>query len=547
MILPLASFTRVDQVASFERVGSASLRTIGATHARVLAFVAWLTGQQTADAALQPEHDELYLEFSRKHRVAGRVVERLLQSARAEKHPRLFQLLSEDFCRDIAQQQGTRAAALAFFRSLGPLDRDFIVVKGAALFHATGNPFRIRRSNDTDMLVPDPTRLQSLVGHAGIEEYKVPVLHEEVNLLYAGFKYDVHRHFPVWRQHGSSVDVTALPAQGHIRHQSNVSISRLGYEEIRAESRVDARAQGIRLHHPGATLAAFLQVVHFHRDLIRLFVGWTYTRTRISLQELLDIRELVADPDFDSVLFRSLVEHHGAREQARACASYLLAIVGDGALLDVLRETPAFTHLDEPAAFRAELWHGFSFEFRLSPAHLLLEPFAAPQAAAQLLPNALKRGATGHFALDDDSSRLHLHGQVSAFELTIRESETLDIELLFAAPTEGEARLAAFVSWGLHSLHFNFEDPDVRRRQSLTRGAEVLSCAHEQDGMAHRVALKLRVPTHPGGATGEPVAGILAAGLLHEGGGLEHGVLLAFSSASTGRRGPTPAPLEPTS
>jgi hypothetical protein len=506
--------------------------TLPAIDPHLRSFIRWVTTDTQTAEPPPVEHSELYATFAAKHRINGRTVARLLQCGLETTHEALFTLLARATCADIAYQQGARAAAIQFFQSVTDVATDYLILKGPTLFHASRNPFKIRRSGDVDLLIAQPQRALVLAERPGFKVFKVPVLHEEVNLLYKGQKYDFHKHFPIWRRTGVFTPPRARSNgfRHHTQHTANISIAEIGYEEIVANSDCNFQSGGIRVFHPRPTMAAFLQVVHLYRDIIRLFIGWTYFRSRILLQELLDLRDLTAHHDFEAARFRELIERYGAQEQARVCASFLGAVLDDGVLLEVLGQAPLFSGLEQPVAFQADIWHGFSFEFAISPAELLTAPFATPSAVRHVAHCYLNRESgdvAARFSLEDGQSPFHINGDVQQFELSVDGDEDVELSLSYSAPSTQQAALNAYVSWGASCIHLNFECVDARRRVSASRGLSVTGHTHERSGTTHRVTLRFRVLASGDYRRGAlPV--VVATGNLRDDGYLENGVMLAF-------------------
>lgn len=504
---------------------------------RLLELVHWLS--RRTDANLRAEHVDDYAALALKHRVVGRVIERALSSDDQRDHGRLLEKLQPEFLRIVLQYRNRQAAASSFFASLPAQVTELLVLKGTNLFQINRNPFLLRASDDTDVLLAEPVSAHTLFAIAGVEERKVPVSHEEVNLIYRGFKYDFHKHFPVWRDNQAAVDVETIGDAGITQHESSLEIRAMPFGALRRGALVGKERAVPRPLYPGPAAGAFVQIVHFYRDLIRLFVGWTYFRSRITVQEIQDIADFVKDEDFDSGAFRALVREYRAESQARLAGSYVQALLNDPGLLRVLGEEPLFLDPTTPTEFAANIWYGFAFKFRVPPLRLLSDPFAAPDAIRLLKPNRVsaRSGAPTKIDLSTPGIRLHRNGSVAQFELDLRVTGTVRIGLSFeaghleAVATE-PANFNAFVSWGTSCFHCDPENADTRRRTTLSESLELRELTHTHEGR-HRHTLQLefrplKMTEH------DPVPLAIGLGLLQENGNLLSGILIAFEISQKG-------------
>ncbi len=496
-----------------------------------LTLVSWLSSNEIPQKPLSRTFYELYQKIALEHRVIGRILDRLLAKGESGEAFPLYQELASQQCQIIGQQRQIEAAVLRLLSQMSEITKEFTIVKGLSIYYATQNPFLIYSSGDRDILIRYPSLALDLLHRPGIGDYKPPVQHEEVNILFEGcFYFDFHKHFPVWLRVGSYHSVQTNWNLGlEIKHQGNIIIKEIDYDDIRAHSLPQIISGEINIRYPRPAAAAFVQIVHFYRDLIRIFIPSLRRRPRVRLQELLDIRDLVSDRNFDVEYFKYLTEKYEARQQVHICASYIWAFFQDSVLLDVLAESPLFNYIDEPAELIADVWHGFTFSFTQSPAYLLFCPFVAPTIVSEIPSNTLQKYSPGEvyrLMLGDGQSIVHTHGNINNFSVELRIHEFVEIDASFSADAKTSAPLCSFVCIGLQYFHFNFGATEARHRYAISEGSELLQESHTVNNGIHHVKLCLSFDPHQ--QDNNEIRSLFCFGALRPNGYLDHGAMVSI-------------------
>lgn len=500
--------------------------------ASVLAMIDWIRTGRLRSNDGRPEYASAIEDCAVNHRVVGRLVQRMLEEQDACGEDQPIGSLARRQCAIQQQQVHIERVLEDLFSKIRPLASECVVIKGITLYLLTRNPFHIRDTGDRDLLLPNPKLSIALAQKLSLDEYKPPVQHEEINVIFKGESFDFHKHFPVWRQTGQAVETLAFSSRSRIEHTGNTVISTIGYDEIKRHSTPRTILGDFDVLVPGPTMAAFIQIVHLFRDFVRLSVISLQYRPRIRLQELLDISDMVNHPDFDGEAFRALLNTYGAWEQAQFCGSFILSCSGDPRLLQVAEVEPLFDRLDERRAFVLDAWHGFSFVFSREPWEFLLEDQMAPHIVGELGPNRVATFSEPNtVGLDDDGAIIHTHGAVSVFSVTTSIGEEIRVNIEFAGEQMGAGALCAFICVGMQFFHIKVTTADIQNRVTASDGSDVIALSHEIRSDRHVVDFRLTYD--PGQQLGNQIEMLVCIGMLRSDGILETGCLAALQGPAT--------------
>lgn len=390
---------------------SADLQRLGSGKAR-LAFLRWVAGSSLAamDDELQTICDDTMLDAVIAHKIVGRALEKLLTSgsdlsgrAICGKIERVF---IEQQLRHKSQTNALRILIDKLNLSLNPA----IAIKGSSLFQLTQDCFRIKYSNDIDLLVADPGSARSDLMLAGFADEWMAAGHEEINILFRNVYFDIHKYFPIYRIANPDMASKNSQSSAPHHHYGNLEILRLNYEILSAHAGRRSFAWNTNLVYPSATHAALICAMHLFTDFIRVYSSVMRFRPLVRLYELLDLIELTCLPTFSETEFLSLVKLFKIQVELSIVGKLAYTILGDKTILAMLGSTPepAWKHNYEGPIFLA---FGFQYELTLSAEQIVGEPFGLEQAIKMIGPNQLQlsdRGAT--LDLNAPGILAHVHG-----------------------------------------------------------------------------------------------------------------------------------------
>ncbi|WP_028734596.1 hypothetical protein [Rhizobium leguminosarum] len=489
-------------------------------HQGLLQWVADGSGAVSEISDLHPSA----ITFLEEQRLVGRALQRVLFDPQLHETPTAAEL-SKIFCRELLARQTQTEAAVATLAAHSASLGEALLVKGPALYMNTLNPFHARRSGDVDILLEEPAKARYLARQEGLEEYKVPMPHEEINLLLEGRRYDFHKGFPIWRRSGKSLHQSEA-GQERVYYSSQVSIDYVAHDDLQAGAKVISNRNGMNVCIPDSAASAFIQIIHFYRDLVRLFVGWTFARYRISAQELLDIRDLIRSNTFSAERFRQLIDKYDIAEQAQICGSIMYAITGDRVLLDVTGSTLLFERDGGRASLELNLWYGFSLWFEVDLDALSVRPFSLETAVPLIAANKIDDDRACSISLRDPTSKFHINGKVSEFDLKVSFQEDVSLEFVYSASDDDVTGLKGLFFIGEDAFQIDFEAP-ADSRVSTRPGNRVLSFQTHRQGALYRGELKL--------STGEQrhtraSVAAFAMGKVTGEGSMQHGVFTALTA-----------------
>lgn len=490
-------------------------------------LVNWLAAGPDSEIALPKEKDNELTQLCIAHRIPGRVLRQLIVRGQAEHYQDLYERLCVAQCEYIERQTRIEDASHRFLKDIGHIASEFVIVKGLSIFFATGDALRIHNSGDRDILIEDPSAALGLLARTDLSEFKQPVQHEEVNVLFEEYKFDFHHHFPVWRRDSDDLGELVLQEKDHFRHIENLQILEIEFSDIRDHAHERYRSPGCSIFYPRPAAAAFIQIVHFYRDLIRGSVISLRRRPRIRLQELFDIADLIDNFDFDRSYFLYLVEKYGALQQVQWCGSFLKTILQRDGLLRLIEQASLLDDPHAPTNLLVDAWNGFATAIQHSSYDLLFLPLGCPYISRHLPHNERAQIAdqSYRFSFDQPGDVLHLHGDVRHFEVTVRVGTEIEITASMNFGVNSSAPLCGFVGIGLQYFHFNFDTEDPRYHYSASRGSRVIAAEAIHDGPHSYIHLKLSFD--PAEQEDDGIHVIAAFGALHQNGRLDHGALVA--------------------
>ncbi|MBG0807918.1 hypothetical protein IY145_00510 [Methylosinus sp. H3A] len=444
----------------------------------------------------------------------------MLQTELTDDLSDLFCKLSAEYTHDIWHYQAKHVALRNFLAQLPAAGEGFILLKGTTVAHLADDLFFVGWSGDSDLILSDPDASLSIPRLiADAHEYKAPVQHEVINVQVNGNRFDFHKFFPVWTSVGASLGINEfLPGTSVHYHSANVELWKIQYEQLHAHRHL-CTAECAYLD---VAMAAFIQITHLYRDLIRLFIPWLYHRTRIRLQELLYIHKLCSLPSFDKTAFIRLTNMFGAADQVHIVASYIFALTRDDHLLKIIDAHSIVPNIYSEHDYVAYVWYGFSFKFRVTLSDLLLGKLSATSMVRRIPCNSILRAKEVRLS-SGAGDIIHLHGNITKVDVAICFSETTWFEISMYTSDALAAPVAAFISFGDHCFQVSFDD--AARHTTGTTHVMQKRLDVEEDG--YRAAFELGYSLASDSAR-LPETAVVAIGELSAGHRLVRGALIAL-------------------
>jgi hypothetical protein len=283
------------------------------THEETVRTLLWAAGLDDAARPTRPADEAAFLDAVRRHRIAGRLLNRAEAGPPARRPPLPLDAVHRLYTRNMSDADDQRAdlAWLAAAIAADP-DRDgrpVIVIKGNSASHFLRGPRVRRRTWDLDLMVSDPPRYEKILTRCGYRATGANFPHEAACLNLPGrTSVDLHRYFPVWRY--PEAPYRAVEAGGALRMTDWVSSGRLDYGTVLAGSVAHPEVAGLRM--PDLTMTAFIMCLHIFHDFVAPALSQPLAKVR--LIELCELRDLCHHDGFDVARFRDLVETHRAHD-----------------------------------------------------------------------------------------------------------------------------------------------------------------------------------------------------------------------------------------
>lgn len=446
---------------------------------------------------IQGKRKELVELIALDHRIEGRIISKYHASAKGDNFPSLIGDLVFLQINNWKQYKVISNSSEKLLSKISDFDTEFIALKGYNLFDISADPFSIRNMGDRDLIIRDTTHALTLFEKLGVEEYKEPAAHEELNLPFDDIWFDLHRFFPVWRLTGQAVNIIDVLDSRNIIHNGNVEVSEVYYKEIKEYTKIRNIYGAATLSIPNAAMAAFIQITHFYRDLIRTNSVATRLRPRIRLQELYEIEELVKSYDFNENVFLKLVHKYEIEDQTRLAGSFIYAITGDKTLLNILGVQSIIQSFHEKFTINVDLWHGFTFGVEVTLSELLFTKFTAPTLNLLLRRNDLNisTGKEVNLSLNDNTTIYHSNNDIIDwnFKILIKDMQGY-IEASFTTDESVTYPLTAYIAIDDLYIQLNFGEEDIRRKHRVSEDINIINAERKKNNNIDNLKLTFSLP-----------------------------------------------------
>lgn len=443
------------------------------------------------------ERKELFELIALDHRIEGRIISKYHDSCTGDNLPILIENLFFMQMNNWKQYKVISNASEKLLKKISDFDTEFIALKGYNLFDISADPFSIRNMGDRDLIIRDTRHALTLFKKLGVEEYKEPAAHEELNLPFDDIWFDLHRFFPVWRLTGQAVNISDVLDSRNIIHNGNVEVSEVYYKDIKEYTKIRNIYGDATLSIPNAAMAAFIQITHFYRDVIRTNSVATRLRPRIRLQELYEIQDLTNSYDFNENVFLKLVYKYKIEDQTRIAGSFIYAITGDKTLLNILGVQSIIQSFDEKFTINVDLWHGFTFGVEVTLSELLFTKFTAPTLNLLLRRNDLNisTGEEVNLSLNDNRTIYHSNNEIIDWDFKIFIRDRLGY--IDASITTNESvtyPLTAYIAIDDLYIQLNFGEEDIRRKHRVSEDINIINAEHSKNNNIDNLKLTFSIP-----------------------------------------------------
>ncbi|NTG29951.1 hypothetical protein G6L08_22645 [Agrobacterium rhizogenes] len=242
-----------------------------------------------------------------------------------ENYPELYKIIA-------AQLELYRVNAVSQCNAISRLadqledGESIIILKGIRSLLRTGDLSNVRRAWDVDVILPDDV-IQHMAAFEGIEMThtgrRLPP-HEVAHFDYNGVSFDVHAFFPICqpaRLTDSSIVISSAK-YGSMEHSF-----------IRDNSIIAESFSNGRVRIPRAEVAALISISCMYGDYIACNLPHGRDRSPIRLGEILELREMLYDSDFNANIFVDFMELHEMRPLVRWMADIFAVILPSDSIL----------------------------------------------------------------------------------------------------------------------------------------------------------------------------------------------------------------------
>lgn len=339
------------------------------------------------DAAASIGEDAL-AEFLVAHRMDGRFLRRL----RAEKprwaSRRLLFALWKTHQEALAHGKIQRSALRELSETLAPTDGPLLLLKGDSVYALLGDEARLYRSNDIDVLCPDPEALETAAVAFGSVSERISRFEPEfATLKRDAIAIEIHRYFPLCA-YPVGMDGQDFDPKRHPHHWRQ----RVG-NRVKTEITYGAAVTGIT---PGRTLEATplmypdvsLCLLILCANLFKDFLAPCYRYPLpVRFGSLCDIFDLAAHPAFDAEDLRRRIDQFGSPDAVRFAGGLLEAFFGQNPLAGMSGDDEALSLL-RPLSF----FGGWTSLYSTAAALLLPTGMDSLLTQVGAAPIALERG-----------------------------------------------------------------------------------------------------------------------------------------------------------